>query len=199
MLAAALRRVGAAGRRHRLGPLRQHRLAAGLHHRETREPSPTELPPVVLTPPTQLHSLGGLTGLMEQTRKRFGDTMGYRLRDLPDVRLTRSRRTRPTTAACCPTTTAAAGAIRRAPPRAPPTDRSRRPRASSTSRPPSASCAVPRRRCTSSSPTSKTTYLIIEPGTRPDGARRIDVVAVRLQRLRSGFDRSSPVTAPPSG
>ncbi len=34
---------------------------------------------VVLTPPTQLHSLGGLTGLMEQTRKRFGDTMGYRL------------------------------------------------------------------------------------------------------------------------
>jgi hypothetical protein len=34
---------------------------------------------VVLTPPTQLHSLGGLTGLMEQTRKRFGDTMGFRL------------------------------------------------------------------------------------------------------------------------
>ncbi|BDE11481.1 MULTISPECIES: DUF1707 SHOCT-like domain-containing protein [Mycobacterium] len=35
--------------------------------------------PVVLTPPRQLHSLGGLTGLMEQTRKRFGDTLGYRL------------------------------------------------------------------------------------------------------------------------
>ncbi|EUA08025.1 hypothetical protein I546_5028 [Mycobacterium kansasii 732] len=34
---------------------------------------------VVLTPPKQLHSLGGLTGLLEQTRKRFGDTMGYRL------------------------------------------------------------------------------------------------------------------------
>jgi Domain of unknown function (DUF1707) len=34
---------------------------------------------VVLTPPTQLHSVGGLTGLMEQMRKRFGDTMGYRL------------------------------------------------------------------------------------------------------------------------
>jgi Domain of unknown function (DUF1707) len=34
---------------------------------------------VVLTPPTELHSLGGLTGLLEQTRKRFGDTMGYRL------------------------------------------------------------------------------------------------------------------------
>jgi hypothetical protein len=34
---------------------------------------------VVLTPPTQLHSLGGLTGLMEQTRKRFGDAMGYQL------------------------------------------------------------------------------------------------------------------------
>ena len=34
---------------------------------------------VVLTPPKQLQSLGGLTGLMEQARKRFGDTIGYRL------------------------------------------------------------------------------------------------------------------------
>lgn len=34
---------------------------------------------VVLTPPTQLHSLGGLTGLIEQTRKRFGNVVGYRL------------------------------------------------------------------------------------------------------------------------
>ena len=34
---------------------------------------------MVLTPPTQLHSLGGLTGLMEQTRKRFGDAVGFRL------------------------------------------------------------------------------------------------------------------------
>lgn len=34
---------------------------------------------VVLTPPTQLHSAGGLTGLLEQMRKRFGDTVGYRL------------------------------------------------------------------------------------------------------------------------
>ncbi|MGO9927624.1 MAG: DUF1707 domain-containing protein [Mycobacterium sp.] len=34
---------------------------------------------VVLTPPTQLHSVGGLTGLMEQTRKRFGNAMGFRL------------------------------------------------------------------------------------------------------------------------
>lgn len=34
---------------------------------------------VVLTPPTQLHSVGGLTGLLEQMRKRFGDTIGYRL------------------------------------------------------------------------------------------------------------------------
>jgi Domain of unknown function (DUF1707) len=34
---------------------------------------------VVLTPPTQLHSLGGLTGLMEQTRKKFGNTLGLRL------------------------------------------------------------------------------------------------------------------------
>lgn len=34
---------------------------------------------VVLTAPTQLHSVGGLTGLFEQMRKRLGDTMGYRL------------------------------------------------------------------------------------------------------------------------
>lgn len=40
---------------------------------------PDGIAPVVLTPPRQLHSLGGLTGLMEQTRKRFGDTMGFRL------------------------------------------------------------------------------------------------------------------------
>ncbi|VBA31433.1 hypothetical protein LAUMK41_00089 [Mycobacterium attenuatum] len=40
---------------------------------------PDGIAAVVLTPPKQLHSLGGLTGLLEQTRKRFGDTMGYRL------------------------------------------------------------------------------------------------------------------------
>lgn len=40
--------------------------------------------PVVLTPPRQLHSLGGLTGLFEQMRKRFGDTEGYRLTIYPD-------------------------------------------------------------------------------------------------------------------
>ncbi|MEE2851193.1 MAG: DUF1707 domain-containing protein [Actinomycetota bacterium] len=34
---------------------------------------------VVLTAPTQLHSVGGLTGLFEQMRKRMGDTIGYRL------------------------------------------------------------------------------------------------------------------------
>ncbi|OBA81904.1 hypothetical protein A9W99_13205 [Mycobacterium sp. 1164966.3] len=40
---------------------------------------PDGIAPLVLTPPTQLHSFGGLTGLLEQTRKRFGDTMGYRM------------------------------------------------------------------------------------------------------------------------
>jgi hypothetical protein len=34
---------------------------------------------VVLTPPTQLHSVGGFTGLFEQMRKRMGDTIGYRV------------------------------------------------------------------------------------------------------------------------
>ncbi|WP_102145942.1 DUF1707 SHOCT-like domain-containing protein [Mycobacterium hubeiense] len=40
--------------------------------------------PVVLTPPRQLHSLGGLTGLMEQMKQKFGDTTGYRLVVYPD-------------------------------------------------------------------------------------------------------------------
>jgi hypothetical protein len=40
--------------------------------------------PVVLTPPKQLHSLGGLTGLVEQMKQRFGDTNGYRLIVYPD-------------------------------------------------------------------------------------------------------------------
>jgi hypothetical protein len=35
------------------------------------------IPAKVLTPPRQLHSLGGLTGLFEQMRSKFGDTMGY--------------------------------------------------------------------------------------------------------------------------
>jgi len=40
--------------------------------------------PVVLTPPRQLHSLGGITGLLEQMKQRFGDTNGYRLVIYPD-------------------------------------------------------------------------------------------------------------------
>jgi Domain of unknown function (DUF1707) len=40
---------------------------------------PDGIAAVVLTPPIQLHSFGGLTGLMEQTRKRFGNALGFRL------------------------------------------------------------------------------------------------------------------------
>jgi hypothetical protein len=42
------------------------------------------IPAKVLTPPKQLQSLGGLTGLLEQMRQRFGDTMGYGLSIYPD-------------------------------------------------------------------------------------------------------------------
>lgn len=35
------------------------------------------IPATVITPPKQLHSLGGLNGLLEQMRQRFGDTLGY--------------------------------------------------------------------------------------------------------------------------
>lgn len=45
---------------------------------------PDGVAPVVLTPPRQLLSLGGLTGLLEQARVKFGDTMGYRLVIYPD-------------------------------------------------------------------------------------------------------------------
>ena len=45
---------------------------------------PDGVAPVVLTPPRQLHSLGGLTGLLTQAREKFGDTMGYRLVVYPD-------------------------------------------------------------------------------------------------------------------
>ena len=40
--------------------------------------------PVVLTAPRQLQSLGGLTGLFEQMRQKFGDTQGFRLVVYPD-------------------------------------------------------------------------------------------------------------------
>lgn len=45
---------------------------------------PDGVAPVVLTPPRQLQSLGGLTGLLEQMRTKFGDTIGYRLVIYPE-------------------------------------------------------------------------------------------------------------------
>jgi hypothetical protein len=45
---------------------------------------PDGVAPVVLTPPTQLQSLGGITGLFEQMKQRFGDTMGYKLLIYPE-------------------------------------------------------------------------------------------------------------------
>ena len=46
--------------------------------------APDGVAPVVLTPPRHLQSLGGLTGLLEQMRTKFGDTTGYRLVIYPD-------------------------------------------------------------------------------------------------------------------
>ena len=45
---------------------------------------PDGVAPVVLTPPRQLQSLGGLSGLLEQMRIKFGDASGYRLVIYPD-------------------------------------------------------------------------------------------------------------------
>lgn len=40
--------------------------------------------PTVLTPPRKLHSLGGLTGLLDLTRKKFGNVTGVRLVVYPE-------------------------------------------------------------------------------------------------------------------
>lgn len=45
---------------------------------------PDGVAPVVLTPPRQLHSLGGLSGLFEQMRQKFGDTLGYEVVIYPE-------------------------------------------------------------------------------------------------------------------
>jgi Domain of unknown function (DUF1707) len=45
---------------------------------------PDGVVPIVNTPPTELQSLGGLSGLFEQMRKKFGDTNGYSLTIRPD-------------------------------------------------------------------------------------------------------------------
>jgi hypothetical protein len=43
------------------------------------------IPARVITPPRQLLSLGGINGLFEQMRKKFGSTMGFDLDIRPDV------------------------------------------------------------------------------------------------------------------
>jgi len=42
------------------------------------------IPAKVLTPPRQLQSLGGLNGLFEQMRQKFGDTTGFAMNIRPD-------------------------------------------------------------------------------------------------------------------
>ena len=54
------------------------------------------IPAKVLTPPRQLFSLGGLTGLFEQMRQKFGDTTGYDITVFDDyASLTRPDPTEP--------------------------------------------------------------------------------------------------------
>ncbi|MDT0433035.1 hypothetical protein, partial [Streptomyces salyersiae] len=48
---------------------------------------PDGIAPVVLTPPTQLHSLNGVKGLFEQMRQKYGNTMGFELHIDPDSAL----------------------------------------------------------------------------------------------------------------
>ena len=46
--------------------------------------TPEDPPPVVLTPPPNLHTVEGMTRVIDEIRKRFGDTMGYELAIMPD-------------------------------------------------------------------------------------------------------------------
>ena len=64
-----------------LGSLRQRQFTVELHLRPRRQGRRRR---VVLTPPRQLHSVGGLTGLIEQMKKKLGDTMGFQLVVYPD-------------------------------------------------------------------------------------------------------------------
>lgn len=72
-----VRRVGVAGHRHRVDLYGNP--GSPLDFTSDPGAKPDGMGAVVLTPPTQLHSVGGLTGLLEQTHKRFGSTVGYRL------------------------------------------------------------------------------------------------------------------------
>jgi hypothetical protein len=45
---------------------------------------PEDPPPVVLTPPPNLHTVAGMTRVIDEIRMRFGDTMGYELAIKPD-------------------------------------------------------------------------------------------------------------------
>ncbi len=62
-----------------------HALAAGPSTQAVESPSaPTDPPPVVLGPLPNLHTAEGLTLVIDEIRKRFGDTMGYELAITPD-------------------------------------------------------------------------------------------------------------------
>jgi hypothetical protein len=57
-----------------------------LNSSAARDPGsePDHIEPTVLRPPTQLFSLNGLTGLIDQMRQKFGNTMGFELRIFSD-------------------------------------------------------------------------------------------------------------------
>jgi hypothetical protein len=48
------------------------------------DPSPDDVQPSVIAVPKQLHTLGGMNGLLDQMRQRFGDTTGIELAITPD-------------------------------------------------------------------------------------------------------------------
>ena len=146
------------------------------------------IPAKVLTPPRQLQSLGGLTGLFEQMRQKFGDTMGYELTIYPDyASLDRagSEREPPAAELHLPRRLGRPDRVGQGRRR-----QAGRPGAVRRRRRSSACCAARRRPSASSPTTSSSTYLSIDPTCDPTHPRRAEHRDLRHQRLRQRLHRA---------
>ncbi|RDH75631.1 DUF1707 domain-containing protein [Mycolicibacterium moriokaense] len=65
-------------------PPEPHALTAVPSATSTTVATPDDPTPVVLAPPTNLLTADGIAGVLDEMRKRFGDSMGYELAIMPD-------------------------------------------------------------------------------------------------------------------
>lgn len=61
-----------------------HEIEASVAPETTVPPSTEDVAPIVIDLPRELHTLDGMTALLDEIRKRFGDTIGYELAVFPD-------------------------------------------------------------------------------------------------------------------